>query len=133
MENDDAVPLDLRKTHRPGLPQLWGVAEMTAYANRVAEQLGKPPLGPGRAWTWYRIEGFPAPVAELEMGGVWLAAELIPWIDTRMSTDRFATTPIDEDTKAAILREEGVLSSRATAVKYGVSKTTVMRIWSGHR
>ena len=130
---EPSIPLSLRKTHRPGLPQLWGVAEMTAYANQVADRLGKPRPGTGRAWTWYRIAGFPAPVAQLEMGGVWLAAELVPWIDERMAMDRFSNTPIDEATKRAILDDEGKLSATRAAQKYGVSESSVRRIWTGRR
>jgi len=119
-------PLD---TTRTGIPTLWGIAEMTIYADQVADRLGKPRPGRGRAWTWDRIEGFPKPLARLHAGNVYLAEEVRPWIEERISMERFRTTPIDEPTRQAILADQGTLTTKAAAVKHRVSTSSVNRIW----
>jgi predicted DNA-binding transcriptional regulator AlpA len=120
-------------TTREGFPTLWGQAEIHAYADTVCEELGKPPLKRGRTWTWYRVQGFPAPVATLEMGNVYLAEEMRPWVRQRIEAERYLTTRIDDPTRAEILAENGLLTAQATAVKYGVSRAMVHRIWAAGR
>lgn len=125
------IPPELVTTTRG--PVLWGSAEITAFANMVAAELGKPPLGFGRVWTWPRVAGFPAPYATLSMGNVYLATEIVPWVRERMSAERFPTSPIDDELREAIRREKGFTTSRECAQKHGVNKSTVTRIWRGDR
>ncbi len=130
---DNPIPAALRKT-RPGFPELWGMAELMAYADGVAARLGREPLTPGRAWTWDRLQGFPEPVARLSMANVYLAHELKKFVDDRYSTRRFgATTPIDAQQRAEILHDYGLMSAPAAATKHGVSLSTVKRIWQAGR
>lgn len=116
---------------RAGFPQLWGMAEMTDFANETADRLGKPRLHPGRAWSWDQIADFPTPVARLMGGNVYLADEVRPWIVQRLSAERFKTTPISDAARAAILADRDQMSLRAAATKHDVSTATVHRIWRG--
>ncbi len=126
--------IELPRTTREGFPTLWGQGELASYAVAYAAEVGKPAPRPGRTWTWDRLAGFPQPVARLQAGNVWLADELIPWIQTRIRTqpeDLHNTAKIPDDVRAQILaaKDDGQ-SLRAVAARYGVGHMTVRRIWN---
>lgn len=117
---------------RDGHPEMWGQAEIAEYANEVADKLGRPRPRRGRTWTWDRLAGFPKPVAELQMGNVYLAGEIRPWVDQWMQRAevRHSTKALPEATRAAILQDKGTGSIAEVAAKHGVGSSTVHRIWT---
>lgn len=125
----------LEDTTREGYPTLWGQGEMAAYADIIADQTGQPRLRHGRTWTWDRLPGFPSPVARLQMGNVYLADEMRPWIINYFasSSTRRNTAPTSVEVREAILADQEGGSVAAVAARHGVSPSTAWRILQGRR
>lgn len=118
---------------RAGFPELWGVGEIQAFAGEVAARIGKGAPGVAAVWGWSRISDFPEPVASLEMGYVYLAREVRPWVEAfveRQPDSPRSTERVPEEVRKAIVSEKGKASIRKAAAKYGVGHSTVQRIWA---
>lgn len=128
----------------PGLPTLWGMAEIQRYAEMLAarEPDRFPVLddGSGRRLTRSRADGwtssptFPEPVAKLEMGWVYLADVVRPWVDNMMQeADKHAARRrgLDPALVKQIYRQRGRITQARCASVYGVSLSSVQRIWAG--